>query len=256
MSDDFSGGLDSSVWSVVDPVGDGSVVASGQGTSDAWVELGVPAGTSHDPWGANRSLRLMQSVADGDFEVEAKFDSVPSAKYQMQGLVVEQDADEWLRFDTYHDGKTLRALAASTSGGQTGWFFNDAISVSGGSVWMRVARVGDTWTMWWSDDGSVFTEAGSFSRPLTVSKVGPFAANHKPNPAYTARVDYVFDTATPIDPEDPVGDPEPDTTAPVISGVGVSVSDTSATVSWSTDEPATAVVAYGVGVRGRHGRRS
>jgi hypothetical protein len=38
---------------------------------------------------------------------------------------------------------------------------------------------------------------------LTVSSVGVFASNYKPNPAYTAVVDYFYETSTPIASEDP-----------------------------------------------------
>jgi hypothetical protein len=40
-----------------------------------------------------------------------------------------------------------------------------------------------------------------------VTSIGPFAANHSGSgnsPAYTAQVDYFFNTASPIDPEDGV----------------------------------------------------
>ncbi|MBZ2199008.1 hypothetical protein, partial [Occultella gossypii] len=78
LSDDFSGAVLGSGWSVVDPVGDGSVELVGQGTGDADLALSVGAGESHDAWGVNRSLRVMQAVSNSDFAVDAGFDSVPS----------------------------------------------------------------------------------------------------------------------------------------------------------------------------------
>ena len=71
-SDDFDDSeLDSAIWKVVDPSGDG--LASVDGTR---VLLSVPAGTRHDVWtGGNQSLRIMQPTADIDFEIEAKFES-------------------------------------------------------------------------------------------------------------------------------------------------------------------------------------
>jgi uncharacterized repeat protein (TIGR02543 family) len=322
VSDDFNGVLDSSVWSVVDPVGDGSVTTVGAGSGDARLELAVPGGVSHDVWGANKSLRMMQSVVDADFEVEATFDSVPSQKYQMQGVLVEQDAGNWLRFDFYHDGSSLRVFAGSTAGGVSSGQLNTKLgSVSAGSVSLRVTRVADEWTLAWSD-GSGWSTVGAFSRALTVSSVGVFAGNHHSTvsrtPAFTAAVDYFFDTAAPVSPEDDpnavqrftlatdvVGQgtvavsPEAadyvegetvevtataasgwtftgwsgdlsgtdnpasvvmdanksvtatfeeasaDTTAPVVSGVAVSTTASSATVTWTTDESASSSVAYG-----------
>ena len=221
VSDDFSGGLDPSLWSVVDAVGDGSVGVVGVGSSGARLELGVPAGVSHDPWNTNRSLRVMQSVVDEDVEVEARFDSVPSARYQMQGLLFEQDAGNWLRFEFHHTGSGLRVFAASTVAGKSTGQVNRSISTSAPSLWLRVARQGSTWTMRWSDDGESFSTAGSFTRSLSVSSVGPFAGNHQTpesaSPAFTARVNHVVDTAAPVGP-DP--DPEPD---PVMYGLSTSV---------------------------------
>ena len=60
----------------------------------------------------NNSTRVMQSVDDREFEIEVKFDSIPDQKYQQQGILVEQDSGNWLRFDLHHNGSSLRAYAA------------------------------------------------------------------------------------------------------------------------------------------------
>ncbi|MBW3578476.1 MAG: DUF1349 domain-containing protein [Actinobacteria bacterium] len=317
-SDDFNTSSLDARWSVVDPVGDGSVALVGAGSGQATLDLSVPGGVSHDAWGTNRSLRAVQATNDVDFEAEVAFASVPSLKYQMQGLMVEQDADDWLRFDVYHDGSGLRVFAAATTAGSSKAKLNQTISASQ-AVALRVHRAGDTWTLSYAADGGGFTTVGSFSHALGVSTLGPFAANHHTTassvPAFTAQVDYVFDTAAPISPEDDpyavasytlststvgsgsvsrspdgssyaegtevqltavadsgwrfdgwsgdlTGSANPqalvmdadksvtatfsaDTAPPVISAVAVSTTDTSATVTWTTDEPATSAVAHG-----------
>src|SRR5699024_201483 len=91
VSDDLSVSSLGSGWSVSDPVGDGSVELVGQGTGDAYLSMTVGAGESHDAWGVNRSLRVVQEVSDSDFAVDVGFDSVPSATNEDQGLLVEQD---------------------------------------------------------------------------------------------------------------------------------------------------------------------
>ena len=119
-SDDFSGaGLDPR-WSVVDPRGDGDVSVVGTGTTDARLSLSVPAGSGHDAWTPNDSLRVTQPVTDDDLAIDAKFDSVPTKRYQMQGISIHQDQNTWLRADYYHDGSDLRLFASSfTPGGPT-----------------------------------------------------------------------------------------------------------------------------------------
>ncbi len=52
----------------------------------------------------------MQPVANSDFEVETKFESMGSAQYQDEGIVVEQDASTLLRFDVLLDGFVERAV--------------------------------------------------------------------------------------------------------------------------------------------------
>jgi chitodextrinase len=245
-SDDFALGLDSSVWTVVDPLGDGTVAVTTTGDR-RHLELSVPAGTSHDPWGTDRSLRTVQNVSNRDVEIEVRFDSVPSTPYQMQGLMFAQDAANWLRFEFHHNGTSLQAFAASTTSGQSSARLNASIASTSPSLWLRVTRSGDLWTLSWSPDGASFSTVGGFSRSLVLATVGPFVANHaspqSASPGFTARVDYVLDTASPIDPSEP---PPADTTPPTISGVSVAASSDRATVTWNTDEPATSGVSYGL----------
>jgi regulation of enolase protein 1 (concanavalin A-like superfamily) len=197
-SDDFNTCSLDPVWSFVDPVGDGSV--SFDGTR---VSLAVPGGVTHDVWtGGNMAPRLMQSMADGDFVVEAKFDSAVTAKYQMQGFIVEQDAQNFIRFDVHYDGSSPRLFAATFSNGSPTAQANVAVPVSS-PVWLRVGRSGDTWSFDYSTDGVNWTTGASFSFALNVSSAGVFAGNTGGNtPAHTAIIDYVFDAAAPILDED------------------------------------------------------
>ena len=113
-SDEFnSPTLDTARWSFVDPNGSSSVTMTG---SQAAISLG--AGIGHDLWnGANTAPRLLQAAANADVEVEVKFDSAVDQPYQTQGMMIEQDADDLLRVDVYHDGSGTRLFAASMIGG-------------------------------------------------------------------------------------------------------------------------------------------
>ena len=70
---------------MTDPLGAATVetVGAGLGTGDAFLRFVMPAGTeSYDAWSgfpnvSNRSLRLMQPVADVSLEVEARFRTTP-----------------------------------------------------------------------------------------------------------------------------------------------------------------------------------
>ena len=195
VSDDFhTGALATQLWEVVDPRGDGTVELVGADTSDAHLLLSVPSGTKHDAWSTNTTLRVMQPSADEDFEIEAKFESEPTEKSQGQGLLVEQDESNYLRFDVYSNGSSFRVFAATISNGSPLAKINEAIA-STATTYLRLERTGDQWTAQYSHDGSNWVTAKTFSHPLTVSSVGVFASNNDPNPAYTAVVDYFYNTA-------------------------------------------------------------
>jgi hypothetical protein len=50
----------------------------------------------------NGSVRIVQRVANANFDVAAKFDSAPTSSYQGEGILVQQDSGTYciLRSDT------------------------------------------------------------------------------------------------------------------------------------------------------------
>jgi regulation of enolase protein 1 (concanavalin A-like superfamily) len=321
QSDDFNNcALDTGRWSFVDPVGDGSASLQGVGTADVVLALSVGGGVSHDVWSTgNQSARVMQSIGDADFGLEAKFESVPTLGYQMQGILVEgSGSGNLLRFDFFSDGTNLHIYSASFAN-NTPTVRVDRVITSGAPLYMRVVRQSNQWTLSYSYDGASWTQAVSYSQAITVTGAGVFAGNaasgSNPPPAFTALVDYVFNLSAPISPEDAPGPtpsyaltvatsgsgtvsvdpsgglyacgtevtltavPDPDSrlsswtgalsgdanpatlsmtgprlvtakfvlrsVPPAITNVQVVPDASSATVTWTTDEPATSQVAYG-----------
>ena len=241
-SDDFSAAsLDTGIWTVIDPKADGTVAVNG-----TQLLLTVPAGSNHDIWTAgNDALRVEQLVNDTDFELEIKFESPVTQPFQLQGILVAQDAGNFIRFDFFSDSSNTRVFAASFVAGSPTQRGNTVIS-SGAPLYMRVERVGDQWTQSFSVDGIVWNPAVSFSYPLVVNSVGAFAGNAGGGgaPAHTAVIDYFFSTASPIIPEDGVA--ISDTTAPFIRDVQKIAGLDQFQVTWTTDEPASGVVEYGL----------
>ncbi len=243
VSDDFSSAnLDPAIWTFVDPVGGGAAsLANGE------LSIAVPAGTEHDIWySGNMSVRLMQPTDNVDFEIEVKYASVPSQRFQLQGVLVEQNAQNFMRFDFYSDGQYLWLFAARFVNGSPTIMYNGIIGTpSGGDLYMRIARAGNLWTQSWSNNGTSWTQSTSFSHVLVANRVGPFAGNAGPSPAFTGIVDYFFNTAAPIDPED--GGSGPDTTPPNFFNEKILIiSETEIAASWTTDEPADGFVEYGL----------
>jgi len=188
ISDDFNTTALSSIWSQENPLSDCSFSADG---SDAVTSL--PGGQAHDLWSAgNFGCRLMQPMADSDISVEAKFDSLLTAQFQMQGILFQQDASNYLRFESYYDGASVHIFEAS--------FIQDIPTVgidlpignAGNSIWLRVTRQGGIWSLNWSTDGLNFIKAITFSYPLAARRVGVYGGNNgfSVSSGVTARGDY------------------------------------------------------------------
>ena len=200
-SDDFNdcGGLGPQ-WSIDDPLGDATIELVGAGSDDAWLLMSVPAGVQHQAWNTLFAPTVTQSVPDTDFELEARFDSVPG-NGQIVGLLVQQDALRWARFDFYGLNGQLYAFSGTTAGGSTTWRSNTPVSF-GGPIWSRVERSGDTWTWRTSADGNNWQVQSTFTDAFSVQRAGPYVGNFGSLPAHTAAIDYVFDAAAPLAQED------------------------------------------------------
>ncbi len=189
-TDEFNAGqLDLYTWQYKDPVGDATRSMTGTQLS-----LSVPAGVSHDIYtGQNRSPRVVQNITNIlSFDVKAKFDSPMNAQYQIEGIVVEQDSLNLLRFAFYTDGASTYIDAYSITNNVA---FNRISSAIGGislsPLYMRLLRATDTWTLSYSFNDTAWTEAGNFNHVLTASAIGPFAGNAGGSPpAFTCLVDF------------------------------------------------------------------
>jgi len=203
ISDDFNAcGLNTGLWSFINPVGDGNYVVNG-----TQLLLNVPANVSHNLWlEGNRSVRVMQPTQNVDFEIVAKFESSVTQRYQMQGVLVEADALNYLRFEVHHDGATTKLYAARFQDGNPRALIS-GVALGSTPPYLRVTRVGGQWSFSYSDNGTAWISGGSFNHNMTVAKTGVYGANHgtppgRPAPAHTAIVDYFFNSAAPIVPED------------------------------------------------------
>lgn len=188
QTDQFQGAsLNVSLWSILNPLGDASIQMTG-----TQLALTIPAGTTHDLWSNNTNApRVTQACANADFDIEAKFDSPLAAQYLVQGILVQQDGTNFIRFDVISTGTSLRVFAATLQAGtptvridQSTPFINTA------PILLRVLRSGNLFTMLYCVDGTNWFTAGSFTHTVTVGSVGIFAGNAGNNPGFTCYVDY------------------------------------------------------------------
>jgi hypothetical protein len=185
VTEEFDGAmLDETVWTFVNPRGDGAVAVS-----DGRAAIAVPAGIEHDLWTTgNFAPRVVQKIADVDFEVVVKFDSAVKGRYQMQGIVVEGEGG-FLRFEFLGDNAGTRFFSAAIVDGTASSWQNRKIS-GGAPLYLRLKRSGDAWAPFWSADGSAWTAGTVFSQRLAVAGIGVYAGNAGGNPAHTALVDW------------------------------------------------------------------
>jgi regulation of enolase protein 1 (concanavalin A-like superfamily) len=215
-SDDFNCPDLDAVWNFVNPLSDGSWGLMGSATGNAYLLLSVPAGTAHDAWGTggvNQAVRIMQAANNVDFKIEVSFNFEPTDGYNDQGIIVEQDSDNWLRADVYDPGSGLKLFVGTTVAGVNSTKLNANIS-AGTGLFLLVERVGDTWTVSHSADGTSWTLGTTFTQSYVVGEVGVYAANPITALAFTSEVDWFFEQDNPIDPEDPLNTDRCDGTVP------------------------------------------
>ncbi len=209
QSDDFKRCTwQNGLWTYSDPVGDSSIAHDG-----SQIRLSVPGGVDHDIWGTgldfqNRVARLMQPSANTDFEIEVKFTSGVTSTYQVQGILVRQDVNDWMRFE-FEGRDTYTGIFVGRIMDGTGYNLGGVVKNIGlqgvRPLYLRVRRLGNLWTTYYSLDGMSWQIYTTVVSTMTVSEVGVFAGNTSktgPPPAHTAIIDYFFNTTNPISPED------------------------------------------------------
>ncbi|MEK9139245.1 MAG: immunoglobulin domain-containing protein, partial [Bacteroidota bacterium] len=206
VSDDFNAAtLNTSLWTFTNPGTPSTLSLVGTGTLDALLSIAVPGGSAHDVWtGGNNAPRIMQPANNIDFEVEAKFQSPMTAGSQFQGILVQANSTNFIRFDFVCDGLNTKIFVARfLNGTPTIQVFSNIAGTGLQPLYLRVKRQGNQWTESYSFNGTTFTIATTFSYTLAVSSVGLFVGNAGGSPpAFTGLVDYFFNTASPIVPED------------------------------------------------------
>ncbi|MEZ4677520.1 MAG: hypothetical protein R2932_25220 [Caldilineaceae bacterium] len=113
----------------------------------------------------------MQLTRNVDFELEAKFESSLTKRFQIQGLVAEQDVENLVRFNFQWDGSNLEITAITLKRGNPTIQSRETININA-SMYMQVNRTGDQWTLRYSSDGSSWQTLPSFIFPWPWPKSG------------------------------------------------------------------------------------
>ena len=214
FSDDFNQtSLDLGRWEAVNPFGDATLKTVGAGSGDAHLQITVPGNRDHDSWNAKESVRLLQTVADQDFSVDVKYDSLPANDYQTQGFWVEDTAGNGIRACIQYLNGTLRLWVGKNIGTASATqiasvdFADVAPPTQGytGTIYERLTRTGTSWSVFISADGDTWVDLDDFELEAVIAKVGLEAGNSRASgdePDWVMSVDYFFKTDAPITPED------------------------------------------------------
>jgi hypothetical protein len=248
ISDEFNSyNVNPAHWTVLDPRGDCAVSVVGVNSGDSRLVINVPAGLSHTVWTDGITApHLLQAVNDTDFEVEIRFGSVPTSMYQIQGLLVWQDEDTYLWFQFYAYGGAARFFAAVADNGNYASMKDAPVAVSMTSH-LRVTRSGDWWTARASADGTDWTIVAQFTQAIQVSQLGPFVGNEPSTgsaPAFVGIIKYFRNTTAAFVPAE--DSDVQDTYPPSLFAIEAAPDGDGGIVRWSTDEPATSQLDYGL----------
>ena len=225
VTDEFNDqSLDSALWTVQNPLGDATVAVQGGS-----LQIVLPQNAEHTVTGGGSSMpRVVQPATDGDFDVEVKFANAMSQQVQTAGIDVIADATNYVQFEVYSNGSSLRAYAGVVVGNSPSSRSDVALGPNGTApVYMRIKRERNTWTQTVSLNGSTWTPAAAFTHTLTVRNLGLVAGNYgSPVPANTALFDYIHATLPPL----------PQLVSPPNGATGV---NTTVMLAWSSSAGAT-----------------
>ena len=223
----------------------GSQAMAGSSTHTAGVF--TVTGGGGDLWSFQDDAHYVYQPVSGDFELIAQIDGYSgdtSYAYAKGALVFKEDDGSGI--PNAQAGSIYQSLNYS---GDDYWYVRGSTSISaynsaslnsvGGGALLRLTRTGNTFRSYhWNDATSAWVQHGG-------DRVVALASNGFVGLAATSGTTAGLLSVQFSNVSIGGGSSGPDTTAPLVSNITVTEADTSATISWTTDEPATSVVEYG-----------
>ena len=195
--DEFNGPRLSPRWSIVNEEAAQWSLAARPGFLRLTTHVGAVGG---------RNL-LLQPAPPGDFDLRTRLLFTPTRNFQAAGLVLYQDADNYWMLCRGYCGFAGPACVGNCiyfDGSERGILsgFSSLGTTVQGEAYLRVVRVGGTYTAYHSPDGVDWTLVGSRSPPagVNLSSVGLTAARDSASPGIAADFDF-FRFAAPSPPD-------------------------------------------------------
>ena len=122
----------------------------------------------------NSAPVLLQAAPSGDLAITTRVTLSPTQNYQQAGLILYADDDNYVRLEYGSVGGLSvefgHEIAAS-------WTSTVTPAPAGSTFYLRLSRVGQTYTGFYSTDGSSWTQVGQSTLNLTTTQMGLFAFN-------------------------------------------------------------------------------
>ncbi|MGV8847907.1 MAG: Ig-like domain-containing protein [Propionibacteriaceae bacterium] len=217
----------------------GSVGVPGSTTTTGGVVTVQGSGT--DIWGTSDALQFAYREMSGDGSVTARVTQQQFTDvWAKAGVMVRESLDANSRHAllAMTPGNGVAFQTRTTTGGTT----SHVPSSGEPPYWLRLTRAGTRITAYTSSAGVTWSSVGSSEVTMgATAYVGLAVTSHNNAVLGTAVFDNISISGGTTDPAD--------TTPPVISGVtSRDVNQNGATVSWTTNEPATSQIDYGTTV--------
>lgn len=118
---------------------------------------------------------LQQKAPSHDYDVVTKLDFNPTQNYQQAGILLNQDADNYIKFVKIYSGGKKIEIAKEVNGTFTATNVN---APTGTVVYLKVSKRGTTYTGYYSTDNSTWTLVSSWTGiTLSSEKIGLIALN-------------------------------------------------------------------------------
>ncbi len=132
---------------------------------------------------------LLRPIPEGNFDLETKLIFEPVANYQIAGLIIYYSSTNFIQFGrAYVNGNDGFYMDNIKSGNFIG--SNFATPAPGtDTVYLRLRRQNDTYTSFYSEDGSNWIEIGSHTSTIKPKSVG-FMAGQSTSGSRPAQFDY------------------------------------------------------------------
>jgi hypothetical protein len=185
----------------------------------------------------------MQPISNTNFDVAVKIESrlVATHPYYGQGLMVEGDAKNYIRFEVSAGSTVNLGVTTITGGVQSPKLQMSPFSAYPVPTYLRLTRVGNNYTAYWGSDGVNWNQLGTFTDTVVVTGLAPYAWNDSLTPsqapALTATFDWFHNLAgsgTPV-AATPTFSPASGTSFPSTLSVSIADTTTGAAIYYTTD---------------------